>query len=188
MKPNSRILTLAVGVLAGALLAGGSYALGAGNSSKTISGCVVKSSHELLIENRCGRGESRLSWAQEGPRGLQGLQGKTGPQGPSAADAWAAITATPPTAFVSGQNITAQYDGVGLFTVTPGGTCSSSANSAVIVTPTPSSVGAGETPVAYVGLSGAPAGSFQVTTGYLSGGTFTANNVAFSVAVFCNQS
>ncbi len=188
MKPTPGILNIAVGVIAGALLAGGSYALGAGSSSKTITSCVVKKTHELLVQNRCGRGESRLTWSQQGPRGVQGLQGKTGPQGPAAAEAWAAITATPPTAFVSGENITAQYDAVGLFTVTPGASCSSATNPAVVVTPTPSSVGAGETPVAYVGPSGAPGGSFQVTTGYLSGGTFTPNDVAFSVAVFCNQS
>ena len=88
MKTSSRLLQTSIALLAGVLLAGGSYALGSASSSKTISGCVVKSTHQLLIQKRCGPGQSRLSWAQQGP---QGVQGSTGPQGPPAASAWARV-------------------------------------------------------------------------------------------------
>jgi hypothetical protein len=50
MSRTPRIVQLAIAVLAGALLAGGGYAIAASNSTKTINGCVVKKSHQLLIE------------------------------------------------------------------------------------------------------------------------------------------
>jgi hypothetical protein len=188
MKPTPGILNIAVGVIAGALLAGGSYALGAGSSSKTITSCVVKKTHELLVQNRCGRGESRLTWSQQGPRGVQG---NTGPQGPPAASAWARIVPGASSAIVSdGENLSVQQDGNGVFTLTAGAPCTSGTNPSEVVTPSFFQVGVGGIPVAYVVNPNGPGTVFQVVTGTLSdAGTFTQNNgVNFSVAVFCHQS
>ena len=127
MKPSSRLLTLAAGVLAGALLAGGSYALGSSSASKTITGCVVTKTHaglnagELLIQNRCGREEDRLSWSKQGP---QGVQGDTGPQGLPAAAAWASVASgNVGTGVLGSENLSVRADGDGVYTLTAGGPC-----------------------------------------------------------------
>ncbi|MGH2888585.1 MAG: hypothetical protein ACRDNJ_03055, partial [Solirubrobacteraceae bacterium] len=62
MRTMPRIAQLALAALAGALLAGGGYALAASHGSRTIHGCVVRHSHELLIQRRCRRGQSALAW------------------------------------------------------------------------------------------------------------------------------
>ena len=69
----------AVGYIALFFALGGGYAIAATNS-KTIHGCVVKKSGELLVKSRCGRGQQRLVWNQQGPAG------------PSA-HAWASVNA-----------------------------------------------------------------------------------------------
>jgi hypothetical protein len=79
MKHPSRIAPLALAALAGALLAGGGYAL-ASSSTATISGCVSKN-QQLLIKKRCAKGQTRLVWNQKGPQGKQGATGAQGPQG-----------------------------------------------------------------------------------------------------------
>jgi hypothetical protein len=84
MRHPSRIAQLALAALAGALLAGGGYAL-ASSSTAAIHGCVSNKNHQLLIERRCGKGQSRLVWNQQGPQGRQGAagpQGRQGVQGP----------------------------------------------------------------------------------------------------------
>ena len=58
----------AVGYIALFFALGGGYAIAATNS-KTIHGCVVKKSGELLVKSRCGRGQQRLVWNQQGPAG-----------------------------------------------------------------------------------------------------------------------
>ncbi|MGO9961055.1 MAG: hypothetical protein ACLP50_34620 [Solirubrobacteraceae bacterium] len=188
MKPNSRILTLAAGVLSGALLAGGSYALGAGDSSNTIRACVVKSSHEVLIQKRCSRAESSLSWNSKGP---QGVQGNTGPQGPPAATAWASIlSGNGGTSVLESENLSVQQDGGGVYTLTASGPCTSGGNPSEVVTPSISgAVGSNGFPVAYVVNPNGPENVFQVVTGSVTNtGTFTQANGNFSVAVFCHQS
>ncbi len=197
MTSTSRITMMAAGVLAGALLAGGSYALGAGGSAKTISGCVVTRAHsglsagELLIANRCGRDERPISWNEQGRPGMPGAKGQTGSQGPPAASDWASVVGSPTPFTTAGQNISVQNGGAaGVTTVTPLAPCTNGAQAAEVVTPTPSAAGvqAGQTPVAYVELGSGSQNSFQVVTGYLSGGTFTADSEQFSVAVYCEQS
>ncbi len=61
MKPTPRILNTAVSVIAGALLAGGSYALGAGGSAKTIGcgSCRGTVSHGVVEDSRLGAGGVR---------------------------------------------------------------------------------------------------------------------------------
>jgi len=187
MKPNSRILSLVVGVLAGALLAGGSYALGAGDSSNTIRACVVKSSHEVLIQKRCSRAESSLSWNSKGP---QGVQGNTGPQGPPAAAAWASVASgNGSTVVLDSENLSVQQDGGGVYTLTASGACTSGGNPSEVITPSFSEVSTNGIPVAYVVTPNGPENVFQVVTGSVTNtGTFTQANEDFSVAVFCHQS
>ena len=123
--PSSRLVRSLGAVLVSALACGG-YALAAG-TGKTFSGCVVSkpkagySVGELLIQKKCSRHESRITWNQQGP---QGLPGTPGVQGPPAAEAWALISpSTVAATVVAGSNITAQRIGVGEFMITPGGPC-----------------------------------------------------------------
>ena len=187
MKTSSRLLQTSIALLAGVLLAGGSYALGSASSSKTISGCVVKSTHQLLIQKRCGPGQSRLSWAQQGP---QGVQGSTGPQGPPAASAWArVVSGNGATMVAASENLSVQPDGNGVYTLTAGGSCTSGSNPSEVVTPSLGDVSTNGVPVAYVVTPNGPGNVFQVVTGSLNAaGTFTQANGDFSVAVFCKQS
>jgi hypothetical protein len=79
---------IATGLVAGALLGGGGYALAA-SGAKTIHGCVNSKTHALTVQKRCGKGTKNLSWNQVGPRGATGktgatgATGATGPQGPA---------------------------------------------------------------------------------------------------------
>lgn len=119
-------LARSLGAVLVVALACGGYALAAG-TGKTFSGCVVTRPKlgynvgELLIQKRCSRHESRITWNQQGP---QGLQGTPGVQGPPAAEAWALIDpSTVAATVIAGSNITAQRIGVGEFLITPGGPC-----------------------------------------------------------------
>lgn len=82
---------VATGLVAGALLGGGGYALAA-SSAKTIHGCVSNKTHVLTVQKRCAKETKALSWNQVGPRGATGkagaigktgATGATGPQGPA---------------------------------------------------------------------------------------------------------
>ena len=76
------------GLVAGAVLGGGGYALAA-SSAKTVHGCVSNKTHTLTVQKRCAKGTKALSWNQVGPRGATGktgatgATGATGPQGPA---------------------------------------------------------------------------------------------------------
>jgi len=119
--PTRNVAQLAVAATCGALLAaGGGYAL-ASSSTTTIHGCVNKKTHQLFVQKRCTRDQTRLVWSQQGPQGPQGSQG---PQGPPDASAWAVIGTNPAGASVAfGRNITVQRIGVGEYQVTAGGPC-----------------------------------------------------------------
>lgn len=78
---------LAVAV-AGALGAGGGWALGA-SSNAVIRACAIKKTGALRLANKChGRTERAVAWNQSGtpgPQGVpgsQGAKGDTGPAGP----------------------------------------------------------------------------------------------------------
>ncbi len=77
---TSRIAQLATAAAAGALIAGGGFALAAGGSS-TIHGCVGTKSHVLTVQAKCPRGTRKLLWSVQGPRGLTGATGATGASG-----------------------------------------------------------------------------------------------------------
>ncbi|MGH2859179.1 MAG: hypothetical protein ACRDMJ_17025 [Solirubrobacteraceae bacterium] len=185
MQAPPRIAQFAHVALAGALLAGGGYALASGGG-RTIHGCVVRHSHELLIQRRCSRGQSGLSWSQRGPAGPRGRTGATGPAGSQAVGAWGTISFTNPTASVSGENLAVSETGVGSAAVTvTGGPC---ANQASAVVATPETLPGTPPPIAYV-TNESRIGSFGVTVGTLSGGTFAPQDgILVGVAVYCRGS
>src|ERR1700758_5121518 len=70
-------------------------ALGAGSAiaatpTKTITVCANKKTGALYLHQRgrCTRKQTRISWNQQGPRGLQGAQG---PAGASAISVWGIV-------------------------------------------------------------------------------------------------
>ena len=133
MRHPTRIAQLALAALAGALLGGGGYAL-ASSSTTTIHGCVNKNNHQLLIQKRCGNGQSRLAWNQQGPQGKQGTAGAQGPQGaqgPTGATGQQGPAGTSPTIWwarvslsgnlVAGSNFSVGRKGPGEYQVIPQG-------------------------------------------------------------------
>ncbi len=189
MNSASRIAQLAAAALAGAAVAGGSLALAAGGT-RTIHGCVVRRTHQLLVQRRCARGEGSLTWAQRGPAGPVGRPGPAGPAGPQAVGAWGLIGENPSAAFVTGgQDLSAARTGVGTVSVTvTGGPCANQV-SAVIATPeTANSLGAA-VPFVYVDHPTQP-GPFLLNLGTVNGATFTHQDgvVAADVAVYCRTS
>lgn len=111
MPITPRIAQLAAAVLAGALVGGGSYAIAANSSdAPTIHGCVVKTSHVLLVQRRCTRSETSLTWNQRGPIGPTGAAGTNGAPG-----ATGATGATGPTGAQGppGQNAVSEWEVVG---------------------------------------------------------------------------
>jgi hypothetical protein len=171
MKHPSRIAPLALAALAGALLAGGGYAL-ASSSTATISGCVTKS-QQLLIRKRCAKGQTRIVWNKTGPQGKQGAtgaQGLQGAQGPAGATGAQGPAGTSPTIWwarvslsgsvVAGSNFQVGHLATGEYDVFPQG-ATGSLNPPCAVTVTPDVVSAdgesqpGITPItAAVGTSG----------------------------------
>jgi hypothetical protein len=71
---------IVIGLIVGAMLAGGGYALAA-SQSKEIHGCVSKKTHALTVESRCPKGTSSLSWGIVGPKGTKGTVGAKGASG-----------------------------------------------------------------------------------------------------------
>jgi hypothetical protein len=80
------IVGAAVALTAGLTTAGMALASGSG---AVIHGCVNNKTHVLRIANTCGKGETAISWNQQGPagargpQGLPGYDGRRGPAGPS---------------------------------------------------------------------------------------------------------
>src|ERR1700728_4147907 len=80
------IIGAAVALTAGLTTAGMALASGSGT---VIHGCVNDKTHVLKIAATCGKGETAISWNQQGPPGAQGPQGlpgydgRRGPAGPS---------------------------------------------------------------------------------------------------------
>ena len=175
----SHIRNQCVGYLALFLvLSGGGFALAA-TSNKTIHGCVVKKTGELLIKARCGHGQSRLVWNQQGP------QGEQGPQGAPAVNAWGVVTAAGNV--LSGQAMSVTHVSAGTYQVTvTAAACANKANSptvTVLDANPPNGQSAGTFPVSWVGGSGNQ--QFTVFTGIVAGGAFTASDRAFDIHDSC---
>jgi hypothetical protein len=184
MTPPTKIAQLAAAALAGGLLAGGGYALASG-STKTIHACANKSTHVLTLQKHCSRTATGVSWNARGPQGPRGKTGMTGPVGPQPVAAFGIISFGVSGPSVVGQNLTASQTGPGAIQVTvTGGVCSGQSATPVV---TPFGPGTGSGALAF--LTGAPgANPFGITVGTLTAGTFTPENTALSVAVYCRPS
>src|SRR5271169_4970309 len=77
---TTRITRTAAMLLTGVLLGGGGYAI-VSSGAPTIHGCVTKT-HQLLVEKRCARGQTALTWNKQGPTGAKGTTGPPGATGP----------------------------------------------------------------------------------------------------------
>lgn len=168
-------LTCAVG-------AGAGYAVAAANN-KTIHGCVNKRTHVLSIQKHCGRGQSSISWNQQGP---PGATGETGPAGASPVTAWAVVGGSGTTA--GGHGITVQHVSTGSYRVTATPVqCAQAPASPPVVSVSdsnpPAGQAAGTFPVAWVG--DAVGATFTVTTGIVASGTFAPADITFNVQVPC---
>jgi hypothetical protein len=80
MTLHIKLTHLAVGIVAGATLAGGGYAL-ATTQNSVIHACVNNRTHALLVERKCAKGYASLSWNQKGLKGASGTRGATGAAG-----------------------------------------------------------------------------------------------------------
>jgi hypothetical protein len=183
LTPSSRLLHLAAGVGLGLAIAGGGYAIAA-SSSSPIHGCVENKSRALLIQPRCGRGQSRLVFNAHGPSGPRGPQGPQGPQGPAAVSMWARVDATGKVIKQVG-GVQVQHLGVGGFQIFPGtseGPCA--------ITATPDAMGAGTStgnqPVTPITATVNGSGRATGTTVLLNNATTgQAVDDGFSVTVQC---
>jgi hypothetical protein len=190
MSRIPRIAQLAIAVLIGALLGGGGYAIAAGHKAKTIHGCEVTKTHELLIRKRCGRGQTRLIWNQRGPKGATGAtgapgatgatgaagpQGIQGPPGQSAVSAWEVVNADG--SYAAGSDLGISHVGTGSYLMTKGTTARSCA---IQVTPNNNSNGFTVPPILASVFNG-----FPVQAIYLTNTSGAGVDDGFSVSVQC---
>ena len=94
MRSKFLMRLLAVGASAAAVLGGGSFALAADSATVAVgtvySGCVTSLGHALYNVRvnstpTCFRGDTLISWNQNGPQGPQGPQGPKGDKGDTGA-------------------------------------------------------------------------------------------------------
>jgi hypothetical protein len=159
-------LTVAIG-------AGSGYAIAVANPN-TIHACVNNRTHALFIQKRCHRGQSAITWNQQGPQGPQGRAGAP------AGTAWAFVGSQG--SVPVGKNVSAQRTGVGTYAVQVAASACPNNNTAPVVTPL--GPGApGSSPVASIAGSGR---NFTVFTGTVGAGGFAAADVSFDVNVPCD--
>jgi hypothetical protein len=160
----------------------GGYAIAASRST-TIRGCVVKATGELLVKARCSRGQTKLTWDQQGPQGLQGATGAPGPAPPSARAIVNNNGQAGPT-----DGITAAHVSAGTYQLTVTAAACVGAQNAPVVSVSddnpPNGQTAGAFPVAWVADTGT--NQFTVYTGVIVNGTFTATDHTFNVQDVCN--
>ena len=160
-------------------LGGTGYAAASHAHSNTINACASKKTGQLSIRHgaRCKRGQTRLSWAKQGPKG---------PAGTSAIQAFGAVGATGIVNPSSGISI--QHTGPGIFVVTataPG--CANGLNdpTATVTSPSPSNATPpGAAPDLWIDANGGTA-QFTVHTGFISGGSFAPADYGFNVQDSC---
>jgi hypothetical protein len=162
-----RVNIVAYLALAVALGGGGGYALAATGRS-TITVCADKGTGVLHLHTRgrCKRGQTRLSWPAQ--------------QAPNALRAWGAFNAGGDS--IRGVGLSGQNISVGSYKVT----VSPASCQAATITPTITPVfAASGYPVAWGYVNGT-SNQINVTTGFVSGGTFTPANEPFDVHVACS--
>jgi hypothetical protein len=172
----------AIAIAALFLALSGGYAIAATTSSNTLQGCVVKKTGELLVKSRCSKGQRKISWNQQGPRGKTGSMGNPGQAPPSA---WAIVSnngEAEPTDGISVKHISA---GTYQVTVTAS-QCVDKQNAPVVSVSDgnpPNGQAAGAFPVAWVAVQGS--GPFTVYTGVVVNGTFTPTDHTFNIQDVC---
>jgi hypothetical protein len=185
MSNTPRIVQLAIAALVGGgLLGGGGYAIASNSGTKTVHGCVVTKSHELLIQKRCRRGEKPLTWNQRGatgPVGATGATGATGTQGPqgppgqNAVSAWETVDANGN--LLGGTDLGITHQGTGSYQMNKGTT---GRNCAIQVTPNNNSNGLAVPPIIASVFNG-----FPVQGIFLTNTSGTGVDDGFSVSVQC---
>ena len=171
-----------VAYIAVVLALGGGYAI-AGTSTKTISGCVVRRTGELLVKNRCGKAQQKIVWDQQGP---QGPAGPTGAPGQAPPSAWAVVGSNGGANPASGITATLVSTGTYQITITAP-SCAGKQNTPVISvddTNPPAGQTTGAFPVGWIAAASG-ASPFTVYTGVVAGGTFTPTDRTFSVEDVC---
>lgn len=174
-------------VLVLAVSAGGGYALAA-SKTKTITVCADKKTGVLHLKTRgrCSRGQTRVSWNQEGPQGPQGLQGTAGQPGAPAAAAWAHVLASG--AVFAGQGVIIQHQSTGTYQLTINApACAQGLNAPVVTVDDvpPQSQGPGNFPTAWITAVNS-SNQFDVITGIVASGSFSATDHEFYVVDECS--
>ena len=173
------LLVLAVGV-------GGGYAVAA-SKNKTITVCADKATGVLHLKThgRCQRGQTRVTWNQQGPEGRRGVQGPAGQPGP-AVSVWANVTNTG--SVFAGRGMTVQHVSAGTYQVTITDAACAHATNAPVVTIADGNPPAGQTagafPVAWFSASVLNQ-QFTVFTGVVVSGSFTPTDHTFTVIDTC---
>jgi hypothetical protein len=186
------LLVLAVG-------AGSGYAVAA-SKTKTITVCADKKTGVLHLKTRgpCKRGQTRVTWNQQGPQGVpgpqgaagapgpQGLQGPAGAQGPAGITVWAEVANDG--SIVAGHGIAVQHGTMpGHYQVTiTDARCASEFNAPVISVSDADPTGlAGESAAAWFASTGVNQ-QFMVFTGRLAAtGGFSPSDHPFDVLDTC---
>lgn len=81
-----RVLIIGAASAATAVLALGGYAVGATKSSEIHACYKTRAPHTMVVQAKCPKGYTAISWNKVGPQGPAGAKGATGaagPQGPS---------------------------------------------------------------------------------------------------------
>lgn len=122
-------------VMAGALIAGGGYALAASRTT-TIHGCVNKRTRVLTVAVRCDRAQSPLVWdtrgpaGPRGPRGFRGVRGVAGPAGAAGSVAVGSVSTGAPGSQASVINTGSSSSAILDFTIPQGATGATGATGA----------------------------------------------------------
>ena len=134
---------------------GGGYAYAA-SKTKTITVCADKGTGVLHLKNhgRCKRGQTRVTWNQQGPQGVQGPAGQTGA---AAVSIWGQVTNAGRSAIRAGSSV--QHVSAGTYQVTiTAPACAQGSNAPVITVsdaPIPPAGQGGAFPVAWYESHGA---------------------------------
>ena len=172
-------LALVVGVLSG-----GGFALAATRST-TIHACVVRRTGELLVRAKCARGESRISWNEQGPAGATGATGATGPMGEPGASPFVASGEVGPTGASGIEGLTSQQTGTGQYLITlTGPGCPNHMDNLVASVNGDPIYENGSVAISQVGL-GNGSNQFIVSTATVSSGAVTLSNISFDVIGTC---
>jgi hypothetical protein len=163
---------------------GGGYAIAA-TTAKTIHGCVVTKTGEVLVKAKCAKGQKALVWNKAGVRGSAGARGTTGAPGPAGQNAVVAFgeVATNGVALnLQGMSIAQASPGV--FTVTVTAPSCAGTNQVPVVSP----LGFGAAgPPEVSALTNLGSTTFTVDAGQNVNGTYSPGNQGFFVQDACTS-